>query len=514
MPQQTSLTKVRYPTYKSLKEDGSRRSTGAIMVLIHPGPVAEGRKVRSWLYGDLSSAGSSHPPQGLCSLAAILKANGYGSHIVDADPLGLSTDETAEMAMKHNPRYLGITSYTISIKVAARIARRAKAIAKERGAELTTIIGGPHVTSQGKETLERYHEDIDYGVLGEGEITIVELLDRLENGESVAEVPNLVYMEKGEAHRNRPRAQLRDMDELPMPAWDLLPQLNKFYHPAGDNLLRLPSIALITSRGCPGKCYFCNPRGLGVDFRTHSAKYILGMMRHLQKNFGIRDVFIADDMFVFDRKNALELCRLLKEDKDLDMTWSVFARIDYVDKDLLVEMRSAGCWQVGYGLESGSDKILKIINKNQDVVRMENAIRWANEAGLVVRGMFMVGNFGETPETLEETIAFAKRNMIKDFHATFFTPMPGTASFHQWKKYGTWNADPTEGATSSLHSLSFVPHGMTEAQLLYYQKRLYRAFVKPATLWYHFKKLFRPSLTGFVLKGGMALISYTIFKRK
>jgi radical SAM superfamily enzyme YgiQ (UPF0313 family) len=238
------------------------------------------------------------------------------------------------------------------------------------------------------------------------------------------------------------------------------------------------------------------------------------MLRHLQQNFGIRDVFIADDMMVADRDNVLEFCRLMRAARDLDMTWSVFARVDFVDRELLQEMRRARCWQVGYGLESGSEAVLKAINKEQSVEQMENAIRWADEAGLAVRGMFMVGNFGETPETLEETIRFVRRNPIKDFHVTFFTPMPGTGSFVQWKRHGNWTADATEGDTTSLHTgPTYVPHGMTRAELMRYQKRLYRAFLKPSTLMYHFKKLFKRAVARRVLKGGIAFLRYSLTSR-
>ncbi|MCA9408452.1 MAG: radical SAM protein [Candidatus Omnitrophica bacterium] len=503
----------RYPTYKSLKECKKRRPTGAKVAFIHPGPTIEGKKNSSWLYGDLETAGSMQPPQGICSLAAILRENGYYPTLFDAEPLGLSADEIAEKAMADDPDYVGITSYTISIRVAAHIAGRVKEIAKQRGNKVVTIIGGPHITFLPKPTMARYSE-FDYGIPGEGEITIVELIDALEHNEPTENIPNLVYMKDGEPFRSEKRMPLIDMDELPLPEWTSLPRLNKYYHPAGDNLHRLPSVAIITSRGCPGKCYFCNPRGLGAKFRRHSAGYIIRMMKHLQKQFGIRDIFIVDDMFVYDRENAMELCRLMKADKELDMTWSVFCRVDYVDAELLKEMRSARCWQVGYGLESGSEHILKMINKQQSIKQMENAIKWANDVGIVVRGMFMVGNFGETKETLQQTLDFVKRNPIKDFHITFFTPMPGTGSFVQWKNYGKWNVDTTEGSTKSQHGVTFVPNDLTEDELVSFQKRIYRALLlKPSTFFYQMSKMFRPGNTGFVLRAGLGFLKYTIFKK-
>jgi radical SAM superfamily enzyme YgiQ (UPF0313 family) len=469
---------------------------------------------QSHLYHGLAEAGSSHPPQGVASLAAILRENGYAPFLIDAEPLGLGADETARRAMELDPAYIGVSSYTISIRVAARIAERAKELAAEQGKRVTVIIGGPHVSCPGmsKGVLERYPQ-FDIAVPGEGEITLVELIDAMEHSEPIDGIPNVAFRKGGEPQETRSRSPLADMDALPIPAWDLLPQLDRYYFPAGDNLWRLPSCAIITSRGCPGKCFFCNPRGLGREFRRHSAAYIMKMLRYLHQEFGLRDVFIADDMMVSDRENVMEFCRLMQEAKDLDMTWSVFARVDSVDEELLHEMKRARCWQVGYGLESGSERVLRAINKIQTVAQMENAIQWADRAGIVVRGMFMVGNFGESRETLEETIAFARRNPIKDFHITFFTPLPGTASFVQWSKHGTWSADTTEGDTTSLHTgPTFVPHGMSREELVQLQRQLYRAFLKPSTLWYHFKKTLRPSVTKRVLKGGAAFLRYSMVR--
>ena len=501
-----------YSLYREYKDNRVKYCSNSRIVLVHPGSSIAGADNNDGLYGDLKAASSSFPAQGLCSLAAIVRENGYNPKIIDAEPLGLDTDKTAECAMEDNPEYIGITSYTVSFQVTLRIASKIKEIAKQRKIKTTIIIGGPHLTFLSKKVLEKYAQ-FDIGIYGEGEITIVELLDALDHNRSLENIPNLIYREDTQVIKNRRRPPLDDMDELPLPAWDLLPQLDRYYHPAGDNLNRLPSLAIITSRGCPGQCYFCNPKGLGSKFRGHSAQYIIKMMKHLQTEFGIRDVFIADDMFLYDRENVMAFCKLLHESPDINITWSVFGRVEYVSLDILLLMKKAGCWQIGYGLESGSEKILKLINKKQTVAQMEKAITDANNAGIIVRGMFMVGCFGETRDTIEETIAFVKRNTIKDFHVTFFTPMPGTASFGLWPKYGTFEGASEEGSHMSQHDIAFVPNGMDREELVAYQRRIYRAFLKPATMWYHFKKLFRPSVAFYVLKGGFALSYYCIVKK-
>ena len=515
MDQFISKTKIKekYPSYASLKNCRKLKPTRAKIVLIHPGSIDNKKSAKKRLYNDLSAASSMHPPQSLCSLASILRESGYNPIILDSVSLNLDPDETAEKALKSDPKYIGITSYTISIEVAGRIASLIKGKTEYRDKSIITIIGGPHVTVSPRETMYKYSE-FDYGVFGEGEITIVELLDALENGEELINIPNLIYRKGNQIRKNLKRSLLNDLDQLPIPAWDLLPPIKKYYHPAGDNLNRLPSIAIVTSRGCPGKCVFCNPRGLGNKFRGHSAKYIFKMLRELKLKFGIRDVFIADDMFLYDRKNVLEFCEIMKGSKDLNITWSVFSRVDFVDKEILIKIKKAGCWQIGYGLESGSEAIQKIINKKQTIEQMENALKATNDVGLIVRGLFMVGNFGETEETLKETIAFIKRNGIKDFHVTYFTPMPGTASFSLHKQFGVWDNENSEGSDKSQHEITFVPFGLTKKELIAYQRKIYLALLlKAPTIWYHFKKVFRPSLTLFIIKGGIAFLMYILFSK-
>ncbi|MCW8916553.1 MAG: B12-binding domain-containing radical SAM protein [Magnetovibrio sp.] len=497
----------RYPSFAALRERRTYEATGTNVALVHPGHIDQ-HDTDIQMHGELSNASSSQPPQGLCLLAAIVKEFGYNPCVIDAEPFGLDVASTARLIMEHNPRYVGMTSYTPTIVIASQLALELKRLAAEKGQEITIIIGGPHVTFRSEDALTKF-QAFDIGVYGEGEISIVELLDALEQGEPLDDIPNLVFRRDDEVIRTKRRSSLMDMDELPLPAWDMLPSLKDNYHPAGDNMNRLPGACITTSRGCPAKCYFCNPRSLGSGFRGNSAEYIVRMFEQLHFDYGIRDIFMSDDMFTFDRDNVLRFCELLKQSK-ADVTWSCFCRVDYVDEEMLAAMKSAGCWQIGFGLESGSQDVLVNINKNQSTELMEHAIRITHEAGIGVRGMFMVGGFGETHETIKETLAFIKRNPIHYFHISFFTPYPGTPAFKLAPRYGEYLESAGDESDLTSHDPSFVPHGLTVEEMIAYQKLMYRTLIKPVVVWNYFKKMRDPLVARRIIKGALAFFKYVL----
>lgn len=496
-----------YPTYASMRQNRTFKGRGTKVTLVHPGHIDQ-YDTDLEMHGELSNAGSSQPPQGLCLLASILRENGYTPSIVDAEPFEMNVATTAREALRNNPRYIGLTSYTPTIVIASQLATEIKRLAAEKGQDVTIIIGGPHVTFRSEEALTKFPA-FDIGVYGEGEITLIEMLDALELGQPLDGIPNLVFRNDGKVVRTQRRSSLSDMDELPLPAWDLLPSLKDNYHPAGDNLNRLPAACITTSRGCPAKCYFCNPRSLGSGFRGNSAEYIVRMFEQLHFEYGINDIFMSDDMFTFDRENVLRFCKLLKESK-ADVSWSCFCRVDYVDEEMLAEMKSAGCWQIGFGLESGSQDVLLNINKNQTIELMEHAIRITHEAGIGVRGMFMVGGFGETRETLEETLAFIRRNPIHYFHVSFFTPYPGTPAFKLAPRYGQFLENAGNESDLTSHDPSFLPNGLTIEEMIRYQKNIYRSLIKPVVIWNYVKKLRDPLVAARIFRGALAFFKYLV----
>lgn len=458
------------------------------------------------LYGDLSEGGSELPPLGIALLAAVTREQGYQTSILDAAALKLSPDETVAKIIEESPDVLGITSTTITIYNAAAIAK----MLKERGSNVKIIIGGSHITCCPEETMRAFPE-FDVGVVGEGEITILELLDGLEHNFDLTGCKGLMVRNNGSVVFTGGREFIKDLNQLPFPAWDLLPDLVKYYQPAADSLHRSPATLLVTSRGCPGQCVFCEKSMFGNKMRGYSAEYIIRMIEYLQKNYGIKDIFFEDDNFFVFKKRTEEFCRLLKE-KKIDISFSTMGRADNVTSEILKMLKEVGCWQIGYGCESGSQKILDNINKKISIEVLENSLMLTHKIKLKIKGLFMIGNPGETRETINQTLRFIKRVPLDDFHIFFFTPYPGTVAAKMASTYGKFDPDWRKANLSTPDN--FIPYGLAYDELLYYHKKAYKVFyLRPRIILYYIFKMIR-SPRGFlkIMRGAKAFFKYIFFR--
>lgn len=456
-------------------------------------------------YGDMAESGTTTPPLGLCLLAGITRDKGYETSILDAEVLRLSFKETFDKIKKKDPHYICITAVTISILNAAKLAKMIKEVMKK-----PLIIGGPHLTAVPIETMNRFKE-FDIGVVREGENTIIELFYALENNKSLEDVNGLIIRQGEELKLTQPRDFIKDMDRLPMPAWDLLPDLTKYYKTPTFSFGRSPATSLITSRGCIGQCLFCDRQVFGNVIRGYSSEYIINMIKHLQENYGIKEVIIHDDAFVILRKRLIEFCNTVINEK-MDITWSCNARVDLVNPDILNLMKHAGCWQIGYGIESGRQSILDFIKKGTKLEHIEKAIKWTKKAGIRTRGFFMMGYPTETEESIRETIDFAKRIPVDDFQITFFTPLPGSEAHAIVKNYGEFDYDWSK---MSMWEPIFIPKGLTKEKLIKFQKMAFREFYfRPKIIFSYLENL--KSLENIVklIKGGISLLKCLKPRRK
>jgi anaerobic magnesium-protoporphyrin IX monomethyl ester cyclase len=455
------------------------------------------------LYNDLGESGSELPPLGISILAAITRQNKYDTSILDSIALRLNKQETVRRILDANPDYLGITSTTMAIFNAVDIATEIK----KQNKGMKIILGGPHLTAAPLETMERF-DCFDVGVFGEAENTILELLDHLDRKKSLDNVKGLVLKKGKKVMMTEHRPYIKDLDELPLPAWDLLPNLVKYYQPAADSLYRSPATLLITSRGCPGQCIFCEKSVFGNLCRAHSAPYVIKMIKYLIDNYGIKDLFIEDDNFLVFKGRMKEVCKTIIDEK-IDITWSCMGRVDMVDEETLKLAKQAGCWQINYGCESGSQKILDILNKRVKVEQIEKAVRMTSDAGIGVKGLFMLGNFGETEETIKETMSLVKRIPLTDFHMTYFTPLPGSKAWELAPQYGTF--DPDWKKANMFNMDNFVPNGLTKEQLEMHYKRIWRSFYfRPRIVWNYTKKMKDPALRKKIIKSGIAFTKFLL----
>lgn len=203
----------------------------------------------------------------------------------------------------------------------------------------------------------------DIGVIGEGEDTIIELLHCLSRKEkSLTSINGIIFRNNDGILKTDDKTTLVDMDRLPLPAWDLLPSFPNAYRMSIAGTTSNKSTSIITSRGCPGKCTFCDKSVFGSKFRAHNADYVIRMFEYLINNYGIKDFIVCDENFTVDHKRLKQIYQTLIKN-NYNITWSCAGRVDMVNPEILKLMKKAGCWQMAYDIESGSPRILKIMKK-------------------------------------------------------------------------------------------------------------------------------------------------------
>ena len=418
-------------------------------------------------YGAIAEGGTFMPPLGIASLAAVVRNAGHEVSILDCEALGLSPSQSTQSIAAWKPDYVGFSSTTLGIFAAAKVAE----ILKKNQDKLKIIIGGPHVTSVPEKTM-RLFPHFDLGVIGEGEKTIIELLDALENNGKLHNVDGLA-LHKGESIELTENRQLiQNLDELPMPAYDLFPRLSETYRAPVFSLYREPTMSVILSRGCPGRCLFCDRSVFGKVTRAHSVEYVMDMWKMLHFQYGIRDILVQDDTFTAFRKLLTGVCKRLKTEK-LDMRWTCNARVDYMTPEILKLMKEAGCWSISYGIESGSQRILDYMGKRITLAQVKQAVRWTKEAGIRSRGFFILGYPTESQAEVAKTIEFMLDLDLDDIHVSLFTPFPNTGSYYQALEHGVLDDDWSK---MSQWNPVFKPAGFEDGDLERYLRQAVRKF--------------------------------------
>lgn len=450
-------------------------------------------------YGNLSGAGSSQPNLGLLMLAASVRAAGHQPLLLDAGASALTRDEALRQAVDFAPDVIGLTATTLEVAAAARFADELRLHLPA----LRVVVGGPHVSAVPEETLQRFPA-FDLAVVGEGEETLCELLDSLDHGRDLVNVAGLVLRDGAQLCATGRRPYLEDLDRLPLPAWDLLHRFPHGFMPPAFKVRRLPAASLVTSRGCPNRCIFCDRSVFGDSCHGYSATAVVTMIQELYERYGVREIAFEDDTFVTFRPRLIEICRQLVA-LPLELSWSCLGRVNHVDAETLALMKQAGCWQISFGIESGSQPILDIVRKNATLQQIRRAVELCREAGIKSKGFFIVGHPGETTQSLRQTIDFALDLPLDDLSVTMLTPFPGTELYDRAAEFGQFDAD---WAKMNLLNAVFVPHGLTADILVAAQRELLRRFyLRPRIVADYLGRLLRnPALLLPLLRGGMALL--------
>lgn len=362
---------------------------------------------------------NSYPPLGLAFLAAVLEKNGHKVKIFDfgLEP-NLPVEKQTQRVLIFQPELIGITSLTNTYYSANQLAKSIK----KNNKDTPIVMGGPHPTIFPQETLK--NSGVDLVVFGEGEDTLLELVETLQNQKGLKKIRGLAFKREKDIIVNQPRPLIDDLDALPFPARHLL-ALKKY--PLRDEKGNL-MVTIMSSRGCPYGCTYCFKEVFGRRCRKRSAENVVNELEAVKNQFGISSFYFIDDLFTFDKKRVLQIAKLIQR-KKLDITWQCLSRVDHVNLQMLKKMRQAGCKRIHFGIESGNEEILKKINKQITIEQVKNAIKWCKEIGIYSKGYFMIGLPGDNKKTIKQTIDFSLQlsNLgLNDAMFSLTTPFPGS----------------------------------------------------------------------------------------
>ncbi len=391
------------------------------VLLVHPVPLRS-----HWPRGRFRS---HWVPTGLLYLSTVLRRSGHEVRVVHREGQLVSNGcdwEAADaylrsLLVEFRPEMVGLSVVTPSAPEAETIARLTKEIC---GDGVVVVAGGPHPTALPERTLTDCPA-IDAVVLGEGEETILELAD---SGPSPS-VAGLVLRQDGGFLRTDRRSPVEDLDSLGSP--DYGPFDMEFFLRPNRWLVRWleqPGTNLRTSRGCTNRCTFCAGHVVaGPSVRFHSKEYVWESLVRGAIDMGARLINFEDETFAADRTRLLELCELLRRhDVGGKVSWQCCLRVDQVDREVLKGLKSAGCFQIEYGFESGSDAVLRRMSKGTSVEMNRHAVRLTREAGIRIYANIMMGLPGETEEDLASTVKFLQWARPEIFNLGCLLPFPGT----------------------------------------------------------------------------------------
>jgi anaerobic magnesium-protoporphyrin IX monomethyl ester cyclase len=406
------------------------------------------------------------PPLGLGYLAAALRKRGVSVELVDCT--FLSRDEAVARVKCSDPRIIGVYSMFSMKRTSMELARLFRDMCD------LLVVGGPLPTLDPADYLEVF----DVAVIGEGDETMVELVDCVDKGLSLSGVKGIAYRDNGVVRFTAPRGFVEDLDCLPFPSRDLFD--NKAYKAFYAKRFGYTTTPIMTSRGCPFKCDFCSRPVFGSSFRSRSPANIVDEVESVA-GYGYDRVWFADDCFTLDREHLLKVCDELVR-RGVDVGWECLSRVDTMDVDVARRMRRAGCIRVFFGIESGNDRVLGLMNKQVTVAQAERAVYAAKKEGLQVGAFFIVGYPGENDATVLDTVRFASGLPLDYLSFTLPYPIPGTALFERakgnggvfvddWEEPKNWSLIRHKLLYGSSFSEAKLKFAIGKAQMQFYGRR-------------------------------------------
>jgi anaerobic magnesium-protoporphyrin IX monomethyl ester cyclase len=478
------------------------------------------------------------PQTALAQIAAVVEDAGYKVDVIDAIGLGMTWEEFERYMWKHKPRYMVIHATAPTLTNDMRTTFVGKAVGT------ISMAIGTHVTPMSRETLESY-PTLDIVVRGEPELTIVDVIRTIDakveaekaldmvpvgnadmtapwrklpfpdasylttRGRFLGVAPQLVSQalretlgvafrnQHGEVQINPDRPFIEDLDTLPIPLHHKLPW-QKYKVP----IVGGPYTFVLTSRGCPAGCRYCIKHvTYQASVRHRSPEHVLKEMVML-KEMGMHHIHFEADLFTVKKEFVYDLCNtIIKE--GLQLRWSCNSRVDFVDEEELKLMQKAGCFMIAWGLESGSETVLKRARKGTTVARIEQTIAASHRAGIKNWGYFIIGLPGETVETIQQTIALSKKIPVDIALFHIATPYPGTPFYYEAVENGWINMDRWEDYDMYSHTVLSYPH-LSSKDLEYWAKRAAREWsLRPGPMMTFLKGASNPETLGQLWKIGV-----------
>lgn len=351
-------------------------------------------------------------PIGLYYIGALLKEHHYDVEILNWHDINKTPRKIEEALREKKPEVIGFSIVHANRWGGIDIAEIAKRILPE----VTIVFGGIGATFLWKHLLKNFKE-IDFAVLGEGEYSFLNLVQCIEkrDDKGISKIKGIAFRREGKVVKTGDTDMIQNLDQLPIPS-----KYFEFQH-------------VSSSRGCPAKCTFCgSPRFWGRKVRFHSSEYFVEQLEHLY-NKGITFFYFSDDTFTMRTDRVIQICKKIIE-RSLKITWFAISRVNFVDEKMLYWMRKAGCIQISYGVESGSEKIRKVLNKNIRTDDIKRAFALTTKYGILARAYFIYGSPGEDWKTIQETIDLIHE--IKPLSVIFYVLdiFPGTALYEDFQQ--------------------------------------------------------------------------------
>ncbi|MBU2472863.1 MAG: radical SAM protein [Patescibacteria group bacterium] len=370
------------------------------------------------------------PPLGILYLAGYLEKNSnHQVSVIDAQVEKLSYSQLTQRIEESSPDVVGITAMTFTLIDVIKVIELVKKI----DSRIKIILGGPHAHIYPKETLDI--PGVDFVVLGEGEKPLLELLENIENPEELKNMKNIAFKDGDQIIVSECQDYNQNLDELPFPAMHLTPYKKYWSILSGDKVIT----TMFTSRGCPYRCTFCDRPNMGKLFRARSSKNVVDEIEERLK-MGIEEIFIYDDTFTVNKQRVIDICdEIIK--RNLKFSWDIRARVDTVNQEILEKLKQAGCARIHYGVESGTEKILKVLNKGIHLDQVKEVFSLTKKIGISTFAYFIIGCPTETKEDILQTIKFAKKLDTDFVQITLLTPFPATKIYNDALEQGIIKED-------------------------------------------------------------------------